>query len=184
MRKIVVFTNISLDGYFEAPGHDITGFKPDFEAFSSGSGEPVDTILLGHNTYEMMKFWGTPAAQEMMPEVASFITNARKVVASHQPFEPGWQNVQVLHDDVPAQIRLLKEQAGGGIMIFGSNTLVVSLLPHHLIDEFQLIVNPVVLSTGTPVFKGLPAKTDLVFKDAHPFKSGAVMLIYAPVGQA
>ena len=184
MRKIIVFTNISLDGYFEGPDHDISGFKNDTEAFSSPSGDPVDTLLFGHTTYEMMKFWETAQAQTLMPEVARFMNDTLKCVASHQPFDPGWQNVQVLHGDVIAQVRRLKASAagtdGGAIMIFGSNTLVVSLLQAGLIDEFQLIVNPVVLSAGTPIFAGLPEKTELEFKSARPFQSGAVMLTYTP----
>jgi len=180
MRKLSVLTNISLDGYFEAPGHDVTGFTNDFEAFSYHTGAPADTLLFGHNTYEMMKFWDTPAAQSMPPEVTRFMNDTLKVVASRSPFDPGWRNVLVIHEDVPTQVRQLKEQTGGTILIFGSNTLVVSLMQAGLIDEFQLIVNPVAFAAGTPIFKGLPAKTGFALKDAHPFKSGAVMLTYTP----
>ena len=181
MRKIIVFTNISLDGYFEGSDHDISGFKSDTEAFSSPSGDLTDALLFGHTTYEMMKFWETPQAKEMLPAIAQFMNDTPKFVASHQPFDPGWQNVQVLHGNVAAQVLSLKEQPGGAIRIFGSNTLVVSLLQAGLIDEFQLIVNPVVLSAGTPIFAGLSQKTELEFKSARPFQSGTVMLTYTPL---
>ena len=68
MGKIIVFTNISLDGYFEGPGHDLSGFKNDFEAFPAEPGQETGAFLFGHRTYEGMKFWATPQAAEMMPE--------------------------------------------------------------------------------------------------------------------
>jgi len=181
MRKISVFTNISLDGYFEGPGHDITAFKPDSDPFSTYSGEVVDTVLLGHHTYEIMKFWETPEAHQLMPEIADFMNSVQKVVVSRQPFEPGWKNVVQINTDVPGSIRELKEQPGGRILIFGSNQLVVCLMQAGLIDKFQLVVNPVALTAGTPIFSGLPGKTELELVDVHPFKSGAVMLTYKPL---
>lgn len=69
--------------------------------FSSASGGKVETVLLGHNPYKMMKFWSTPQAREMMPEITGFMTEVKKVVVSHQPIEPGWQNIQQIHSDVP-----------------------------------------------------------------------------------
>jgi dihydrofolate reductase len=181
MRKIVVFTNISLDGFFEAPGHDISGFKNDMEAFSNNPGGEVDTLLFGRRTYEMMKFWSTPQASQAMPEVARFFNERQKVVASHQAFDPGWNNVLVLSGDVPAQVRALKEQPGNTIMIFGSSTLCASLLAAGLLDELQIVVNPVVFSQGTTLFSGLDQRIELALTATRAFKSGAVMLIYTPL---
>lgn len=179
MRKIVLFTNVSLDGYFEDAAGDISGFTLDFEAFSAGSN--VDTLLFGHKTYEQFKFWGTPEGAAMQPDVAKFITDVQKVVVSHTAFEPGWQNVTVLSENPVEAIKGLKAQPGGPIMMFGSNTLCVSLMPHGLIDEFQILVNPVVFGAGTPLFKGLNAKTNFTLKESRQFKSGTMMLTYIPV---
>jgi dihydrofolate reductase len=183
MRKIFVFTNVSLDGFFEAPGHDISGFKSDFESFSSDPSREVDTVLLGHNTYEMMKFWSTPQAQEMAPEIARFFNEKLKVVVSHKPFEPGWKNVMVISDDVTGRIKKLKEEPGKNIIIFGSNTLCVSLLQAGLLDLIQIIVNPVVFGEGTSLFVGLSKKAELTLVESRPFKSGAIMLTYEPAGK-
>jgi dihydrofolate reductase len=180
MRKIIVFTNVSLDGYFEAPGHDISGFKQDSEAFSTSQGDPVDALLFGHRTYEMMKFWATPQAQAAMPDIARFMVETPKWVASHTPFDPQWENVTVLSGDVSGGVKKLKSQPGGTILIFGSNTLCVSLLQAGLLDELQIVVNPVLFGEGTPLFKGLLQKADLSFQNARPFKSGSVMLTYTP----
>jgi dihydrofolate reductase len=156
-------------------------FKSDFEAFSSeGSGE-VDTLLFGHRTYDMMKFWSTPQAEETQPEIARFMNEKLKVVASHQPFEPGWKNVTVISGDVPGAVRKLKKEPGQTIAMFGSNNLCVSLMQHGLIDEFQILVNPVVLGEGTSLFSGLPKKAELTLRDTRQFKSGVMMLTYAPL---
>jgi len=181
MRRIVVFTNISLDGFFEGPGHDISGFANDNEAFSSRSGSEVDTLLWGHTTYEGMKFWMTPQAAQMMPEIAAFMNATPKVVVSRAPFDPGWSSVTVISGDGAAGVRSLKEQPGKDILIFGSSTLCVSLLQAGLIDELQIVVNPVLFGAGTRFLEGLSEKTRLKLVDTRPFKSGAVMLVYQPV---
>lgn len=181
MRKILVFTNISLDGYFEDVRHDISGFKNDYEAFSPGGDSQVDTLLFGHKTYEMMKFWATPQAEEMAPAVAKFINETLKVVASQAGFEPGWKNVRVISGNVVDGVRKLKAQPGQSIMIFGSNQLVVSLLQAGLIDLFQIVLNPVVFGEGTSLFTGLPRKTELRLTETRQFKSGALMLSYEPL---
>lgn len=181
MRKISLFMNVSLDGYVEDGAGDISGFSHDFEAFSAGDGGGVDTLLFGHKTYEQFKFWGTPQGAAMQPDVAKFITECHKVVVSHTAFEPEWQNVTVMSENPIEEIRHLKAQSGNTIMIFGSNTLCVSLIPHGLIDEFQIQVNPVVFGAGTPLFAGLSNQTTFTLKETHPFQSGAVLLTYIPV---
>lgn len=180
MRKIILFMNVSLDGYFEGPGHDISGFKTDYEIFSTQKGQMVDALLFGHRTYEMMQFWSTPQASEMAPEMAHFITATQKYVASRQPFEPGWHNVQVISGDVPAAVRQIKQQPGENIMMFGSNMLCVNLMQARLMDEFQIVLNPVALGKGTPLFAGLPGKADLELHALRRFNSGNVLLTYQP----
>jgi len=173
--------NVSLDGYFEGPGHDISGFKTDNEAFSSGQGREVDTILLGRKTYEMMKYWSTPQAEENAPEIATFMNEKLKLVASHKSFEPGWKNVTVISGGVVGKVKQLKEQPGKNIIIFGSNNLCVSLIQAGLIDEFQILVNPVVFGEGTSLFKGLPKKAELTLTQTHKLISGAILLTYEPI---
>jgi dihydrofolate reductase len=180
MRKILLFMNVSLDGFFEGPGHDISWARSDFEAFSAEQSLDVDMLLFGHRTYEMMKFWSTPQAEEMMPAIAKFMNEKHKVVASHTSFEPGWRNVTVIHDNVAGEIRKLKQQPGKVIMMFGSNELCVSLMEEGLVDEFQILVNPVALGKGTSLFTGLAKKAELTLTETRTFKSGVVMLTYAP----
>lgn len=185
MRKIFLFMNVSLDGYFETLDHDLSwAHSGDFEAFSPGQNEEVDTILFGHRTYEMFKsFWPTPQAKEFQPEIAKFMDEKFKIVVSHQSFEPGWNNVKVISDDVAAEVKKLKEQSGKTIIMFGSNNLCVSLMSHGLIDEFQLMLNPVALGEGNSLFKGLPEKANLSLSQTRQFKSGNILLTYVPVAR-
>jgi dihydrofolate reductase len=185
MRKVLLFQSLSLDGYFEAPGHDLSWAGGDYDAFSSPGSSQVDSMLFGHRTYEMMKaFWPTQRAREVAPAVADFMNKRTKYVASHHAFDPGWSNVQVLSgDDVPAQVRKLKEGPGGDIIIFGSNELCVSLLQEGLLDELQILLRPVVLGQGTALFAGLTGKVDFFLADTHQFKSGLVLIRYAPARQ-
>src|SRR6476469_9105423 len=121
--------NVSLDGYFEGPVHDISWAHAGSEPFSPDQSQQVDAILLGHRTYDLMKgFWPTPQAAESEPEIARFMNERRKVVASHKPFEPGWKNVSVISGDVAGEVRQIKAQPGKNIIILGSNNLCVSLM--------------------------------------------------------
>ena len=181
MRKIFVFMNVSLDGRIATPDNDVSVFHSDFEAFPGGGDNPVDTLLFGHTTYEMMKFWSTPQGEAMQPEIARFMNERHKYVASHNAFEPGWHNVTVLTGDVAGQVRQMKSGPGGTIAIFGSNTLCVTLIEAGLIDEFHVVVNPVVLGDGPSLFAGLPNKAAMTLSDTRQFKSGAVQLTYTPV---
>lgn len=182
MRKIILLTNISLDGYFEAPGGDLSWFKGSFDTFSSDSSAQVDTFLLGHRTYEMMKsYWPTPQAAQAAPEVARVMNEAQKVVVSRQPFEPGWQNVTILSGDPVERVRQLKEGPGQGIMMFGSNTLVVTLMQAGLIDQFNILVNPVALGKGASIFTGLPHPIELKLVETRSFPSGTALLTYVPL---
>lgn len=182
MRDIVLFMNISLDGYFEAPGHDISWATQDFEAFSQRGDTTVDALLFGRRTYEMMRaFWPTEQAGAMLPDVAAYMNAQPKVVVTHDAsYAPGWSNVRVLSDDVLAGIRELKQQGNGTLMMFGSNMLAVALLEHGLLDIIQTVVNPVAIGAGTPLFAGLSRRIPLDLTGTRQFKSGSVQLTYRP----
>jgi dihydrofolate reductase len=183
MRTISVFMNVTVNGYFEGENHDLSFFKGDDEDntfFREQTSKGGGTLLFGHRTYEMMKaFWPTAQAKESKPEIADYMNAASKIVVAHKPFEPGWSNVAVISGDVIDEVRKLKEEAGGNIVILGSNTLCVSLLPEGLIDEIQVVVNPVAIGAGTPLFSGLKARIDFKVTKTREFKSGNVLLSYA-----
>jgi dihydrofolate reductase len=86
----------------------------------------------------------------------------------------------LLYKDVPAEIRWLKQGPGKNIIMLGSNTLCVSLMQERLVDEFQIMVNPVAIGKGTSLFTGLAKQLSLKLADTRNFKSGAVLLTYRP----
>ena len=180
MRLITLFNNLSVDGYFEGPNHDISWSKGDFETFPTDPSEQADTILLGRATYDLMaSFWPTPAAQAY-PEVAQYMNSAQKVVVTHRPFEPNWNNTTVVTNNVIDSIQKLKEGPGKSIIMLGSNNLCVQLMEAGLVDEFQLVVNPVALGAGTPMFAGLKRKVELELVDSKTSPTGVTLLTYKP----
>src|SRR6185436_12556358 len=103
MRTISQFINVTLDGYFEGPNHDISFFKGDDDgnAFFREQTRQGSEMMFGHRTYEMMKaFWPTPQAKESNPEIAKYMNEMPKIVAARQSFDPGWHRVTVIHGDI------------------------------------------------------------------------------------
>lgn len=187
MAKLFLFMNVSLDGYIADHNHDTAIFHHrdhEFEAFQQKGGQGAGTILLGRKTYAIMQqFWPTPMATQMSPEVAAYMNTTPKLVVSHTAFTPEWENTTVISSDVVEQLRRYKTEAAEDIIILGSNNLCVTLLPAGLIDEVQLVLNPVVLGGGTPLFAGLPQATELTLKDTRRFQSGKLLLVYAPTAK-
>ena len=183
MRTLFLFMMVSLDGYFEGPDHDISWHNADndeFQKFCAEQNPQADAILMGHRTYDLMaSFWPTQKAIELDPETARFMTDTRKYVVSHRPFDPGWKNATVMTGDVAGQVRALKAQPGKGIALFGSNTLLGGLMKEGLVDEYRIMVNPVVIGKGTPVFAGIAERANLKLKKVRQFASGNVLLTYS-----
>jgi dihydrofolate reductase len=181
MRKVAMFNNVTLDGFFEAPGHDISWARHDTESKSFAE-EQIDqpgTILFGRVTYELMaSAWPTAGAIESNRLVAGFMNNSNKIVFSNTLTEAAWQNTRLVRGDAADEVAKLKNQDGSDMIIFGSGKLVSSLAKKNLIDEYQFMVNPVVLGRGTSLFAGLDALLELVFVKSRVQKNGNILLVY------
>ena len=163
MRKLASFTNVSLDGYFADANSQMswahTGSDPEFEKFTAENAKGGGILLFGRVTYEMMlSYWPTPAAQQASPAVAEQMNNLQKFVVSRTLKDASWKNTTVLKGDLAAEIRTLKETASADIVILGSGSIVSQLAQSGLIDEFQLVVNPVALGKGKSLFDGVSTK--------------------------
>jgi dihydrofolate reductase len=188
MRKIIAFINVSVDGYFAGPNGEIDWFKVSDDeetAFTHEAVKQSATLIFGHTTYEMMAgFWPTPDAVRNDPVLAGVLNNAPKIVFSKtlNPVDDGpvWKNVRVLHEIKKGEIARLKEQAGGDFVILGSGLIVQQLANLDLIDEYQLMVHPVVLGAGKYLFRGVN-RTRLKLLDIRTFRSGKVFITYGPV---
>jgi dihydrofolate reductase len=181
VRKVNLFMMVSLDGYFEGPGHDLSWHNVDseFNEFAVKQLESTGTLLFGRATYQLMAgYWPTEAAKKDDPVVAGLMNSAEKLVASRTLEGVSWENSSLIRGDVCEAVAGLKGGQGKDIAIFGSNNLCVSLMEKGLVDEFRIMVNPVAIGGGTPLFKGTKGKIGLKLEDVRQFRSGNVLLRY------
>ncbi len=142
----------------------------------------IDTIILGRVAYQLLAdFWPTPAAETEDPTITHYMNNLPKIVFSRTVSRVEWNNSQVIKDNIEEEILKLKERQGKDMVIFGGANLASSFLQHNLIDEFRLIVNPVILGSGNPLFKGTKDKLRLKLIDTKKFTCGNVLLHYRPI---
>ena len=187
MRKLIVAEFVSLDGVMQAPGgaeedteggfthggwtwpywHDDIG-----EYFAEAIGQ-CDTLLLGRKTWQIHG-----AAFEPMPD-EPFKGLHKVVVSTTLQSTAAWRNSTLISQNVVEEVRTLKEQPGKNIYVDGSSVLVHTLAQHDLVDEYSLLVYPVVLGSGKRVFPD-GVRVNLKFIEAQPFPSGVVLMRYQP----
>ena len=186
MRKLVVFNQVTLDGYFAGAGGDIGWAHKDtkdaqwnaFVAENAGSG---GLLLFGRITYELMaSYWPTPHAAKNDPIVAQRINNLPKVVFSRTLDKASWNNTKLVRGDLVAEVRRMKQEPGAGMTILGSGSIATQLAGAGLIDEFQFVVNPVILGAGRTMFDGIKTKLTLKLIQTRTFDNGNVLLCYQP----
>ena len=142
----------------------------------------ADVFLFGRVTYDMMaSFWPTPMGKSANPVFAEALNSAHKMVFSATLKKGDWQNTEVAEEISKEKILKLKQLPGKNMMIFGSGSLVEQLSNLGLIDEYQLMLNPVVLGKGIPLFKNNADRMKLTLVQTRTFKSGLVLLHYQPV---
>lgn len=179
MRRIVMTEFVTLDGVMEAPIRwsvpyrcaEGAKFKHD-ELFAS------DALLLGRVTYE--EFAAAWPAMEGTGDFGERMNAIPKYVVSTTLTDPSWHNSTVIAGDVAAALAKLKAQGGRDILLSGSADLVNSLIPIGLIDEYRLMVHPVVVGQGKKLFAGGLDMTTLQLVDTKPFSTGIVVLTYVP----
>lgn len=183
MRKVIVSNLVSLDGFMAGPQGEIDWFVVDkeFDAYARGLFASVDTLLFGRVTYELMAgYWPTPAAASEDPFISERMNRLPKVVFSRTLAQAGWENTRLVQTSPVEEVGRLKREEGGDLMIFGSGTLVSALAPHELIDEYRIVVNPVVLGEGKPLFAGLHQRLAFKLLKTRTFGCGDVVLYYRP----
>ncbi len=184
MGKLFLFMMVSLDGFFEGPEHDLSWHNADNQEFADFANEQtagLGAILFGHRTYNMMAdFWPKPIGEQADAMTARLMNQAQKYVVTHDDFEPGWENTEVINANVQEKIQKLKTDSGKDLAVFGSNNLCVSLLEMGLLDELRIMVNPVVIGSGTQLFHGAKSKYKFELMNSRRFKSGNVLLTYKP----
>jgi dihydrofolate reductase len=181
MRNVILFNMITIDGFVAGTDGNIDWHRTDdeFNQFSVEQLREAGGLLFGRVTYELMaSYWPTPAALEDDPSVAEAMNRLPKVVFSRTMQNPAWQNTRLVKENAAAEVTRLKEQPGPDLFIFGSANLAAALIQSNLIDEFRLIVNPVVLGRGQPLFKDIQQPYDLKFVKNRTFQNGNILLYY------
>lgn len=185
MGKLVVFQQVSLDGYFIDGKGDMSWAKNDndeeFNAFSSENARGGGVLLFGRVTYELMAgFWPTLQARESLPVVAERMNNLPKVVFSRTLDKASWNNTKLVKGDLVTNIRKMKSEPGEGMAILGSGSIVSQLALEGVIDEYQIVVNPIALGVGRTMFDGIKEKLSLQLTKSRTFRNGKVLLCYEP----
>jgi len=186
MGKLIVFNNVSLDGYFVDGSGSMqwahnTQKDAEWDAYIGQNVSGDGVMLFGRVTYDMMSgFWPTPQATQSLPKVATKMNKGKKVVFSRKMEKASWENTTLVKGDLVAEVRKMKEAPGPGMVILGSGSIVAQLAPHGLIDEYQFVVIPVVLGGGRTLFEGIPQKLALRPTQNRSFKNGNVLLCYQP----
>lgn len=187
MQKLIAFNQVTLDGYFAGVDGDISWAHKDrsdaeWTAFVAENASSGGTLVFGRKTYELMvSYWPTPLAHQNDPIVAERMNNLPKVVFSRSLDTATWNNTRLLKGNLAAETRNLKKEPGKGLAILGSGSLVSQLATEGLIDEYQIVVNPVVLGRGRTMFEGLTQKLPLRRTKTRAFSNGNVLLCYEPL---
>jgi len=188
MRKMFLFMMVTLDGFMEGENHDISWHNVDqeFNDFAAKQlQEDMGTLVFGRTTYELMySYW--PNATPSDPKdaiVKDLMDTLPKIVVSHSlenvQDEKNWKNVRVIKDNLKEEFEKLKSEEGKDIAVLGSNNVCVTLLEERLLDEIRIMINPVVIGKGTPLFAGIQDKQKFGLQSTRTFRNGNVLLTYS-----
>lgn len=184
-RALISFVGVSLDGFHESPDHTIgwMNLSDDFMAYSIVQLDELGGLVFGRRTYDgMVAYWTSDQAWADSPDVAARMHALPKTVITDSPGAAEWDNTTVASGPAGDVVAGLTRGSGKPLALFGSSTLTAQLISAGLVDEVRLMVSPVLLGAGVPVFQGLGATVDLDLQRVTSFRSGNVLLCYRPDG--
>jgi len=185
MRKLSVFNQVSLDGYFTDKNNDMRWAHkqdPEWNAFTAENASGGAEFVFGRITYDMMaSYWPTPQAFQNNPAVAEAMNELPKIVFSRSLDHASWKNTKLIQGDIAGEIRKMKQQPGMDMLIMGSGSIVSQLTDAGLIDQYQVVVNPIVLGAGRTMFDGVRNRMNLKLERTRSFQNGNVVLWYQHV---
>lgn len=183
MGKLIATINMTIDGYC-----DHTAIIPDEEIHNHFSDvlRDADAILYGRITYQLMEFWPTilnnPTGDKSMDDFAVAIDETPKIVFSRTLKSVEWKSARLAKRDIKEEVLELKQSHNGNKNIYaGSPSMIVQLTQLGLIDEYQLVIHPVVAGSGLPLFKNINDTINLKLLKTKTFTGGAVAHYYEPV---
>jgi dihydrofolate reductase len=181
MRRVIVMISMSLDGFVApakgAPDHRSAPEDPVLKQQKLAWLRQTGTHVMGRVTYqEMASHW--PYSSD---EYAAPMNDLPKVVFSRTLQTADWNDSRVARGDLAEEISALREEPGDDIVAWGGASFVQALSRLGLVDEYRLVINPVALGGGLPLFKDLPAPITLQLVEATTYPTGAALHIYRPV---
>ncbi len=182
MGKLRMYNFITLNGYFRGLGGDISWHIHGAEEneYAAEMLKLGDILLFGRITYEMMAgYWPTEFAIKNDPVVAEGMNKAEKFVFSRTLDKAEWNNTRIIKENIIDEIKKMKWLSKKNMTILGSGSIVNLLAENGLIDEYQFMVDPVILGSGTPLFEGISKSINLKLTGTRAFKSGVVLLNYS-----
>jgi dihydrofolate reductase len=189
MGQINVFIQLTVDGFFAGPGGELDWFKgiakdEEYEKYIHAQSQQGSGLIFGRTTYDMMKsYWPTPAAISTDPDMARVVNHSPKIVFSKKLKSveegPNWKNVRLLHEIEPAGIRELEAETRGDFTTLGSGSVVRQLANLGLVDEYCLVVAPIVLGAGKRLFESF-RETGMDLLESRSFGNGLVVHRYEP----
>jgi dihydrofolate reductase len=181
MRAVILQMGVSLDGYVAGPDGDNGdwGLPPEDEAVTAwklDSLRRVGTHIMGRDTYaEMAAYWPSSTSA-----YAASMNGVPKVVFSRTLPSADWANSRIARGDLAEEIDTLRNESGGDIMAHGGARFVQALSRQHLIDEYRLVIRPVALGSGKPLFKELTTPLPLALMSATTYPDGSAIHVYRP----
>jgi len=189
MRKLVVTMWITLDGFIAGPNGEMDWIASNFDAamgkYESDLVDTGDTLILGRTTYQSFAgSWphvpANPNVSEDEKVYARKLNAMHKIVFSKTLETADWHNSTLLREIVPAEISQWKQEPGKDILLYGSASIVQALTNLGLIDEYQLLIYPVVLGAGKPLFSNINNRVNLKLTKTTTLPSGVILLHYQP----
>ena len=182
MRKLYMFNLMTLDGYFARPDGSIDWHNVDDEFNRFAEDQLTDTggLVFGRVTYDLMAgYWPTEQGTEDDHVIAKAMNSLPKLVFSRSLDKVDWQNSRLAKGDLKDEITKFKQASDKPVGLFGSSNLAGSLIPLGLIDEFRILVAPIVLGAGKPLFPNVQNQFKLKRESTRNFKNGNVLLTYS-----
>ena len=180
MRPLIVFSDMTLDGFMAGPDNDLGFMADDPQLTSELTGELMavaDTIIWGRKSFGPSGAYWTSVDSDL----ATWLNTTPKVVlSSDSRFDvSGWQNSTLAAGDGADQVRRLKESSGGSLVVFGGVQTVRALVAADLVDEYWLKLNPAIVGRGGSMFSDVADRRPLTLRSARSFPSGTVALKYS-----
>lgn len=179
MGKLSAFTFITLNGHFKGLGEDTSWHNHGNAAgkFANKASQSSSILLFGRKTYEMMaSFWPTEMAAKSYPIVAENMNKSKKIVCSNKLNKADWNNSTVIKGDIVDKIKKLK-RGKAEITILGSGSLITQLTDAGLIDVYTIMIDPIAIGKGTPIFDGIKNNLKLELISSKVFKKDGILVL-------